>query len=89
MSDKIKELVEKIKDLSKTEYYGIKISEEILLFLIVKQGDYVIGHQTKFIQQIQKEKNYFYWRKLILIKIKWIHLYQKMEYYNFLYMMMM
>ena len=29
MSDKIKELVKKIKDLSKTEYYGIKISEEI------------------------------------------------------------
>ena len=54
MTEKIKKLIEKIKDESETDYYQIKI---------VKLEDYLIGHQIKIFLQIKKGKRYSYWRK--------------------------
>ena len=50
MTDKIKELAETIKNLSKTDNYSIKIIEEKPEIFESKIGGMLIGSQIQFIQ---------------------------------------
>ena len=63
MSDKIKELADKIKNLSKTDNYSIKIIEEEPEIFESKIGGIPYWTPDLAYPVILKASNYFYWRK--------------------------